>query len=334
MDSLTQIVLGAAVGEAALGKKVGNKALLYGAIAGTIPDLDVFAGAFTDTITAIELHRGFSHSILFCILAAPILGWLVNKIERKSNLGWKPWAKLFFLGLITHPLLDGFTTWGTQLFWPFDIRIALNSIFVIDPLYTLPFLICTVLVLFYKRDSEKRRRINRFGLTISTCYLISTVAIKSMAENQFKQALKEQNIKYSDLSSRPSPMNTVLWNANIDTEDAYLIADYSFFDTKPIQFKSYPKQRALSKELEKFPNTQRMIQISQGWYIIEQKGGKWYFNDLRFGLTPKKNGSSSFVFSYELEEIDGEIFATEVPKTRADGQFLLENLWKRIKGNE
>ena len=41
MDSLTQIVLGAAVGEATLGRKVGNKALLWGAIAGTIPDLDV-----------------------------------------------------------------------------------------------------------------------------------------------------------------------------------------------------------------------------------------------------------------------------------------------------
>ena len=66
MDSLTQIVLGASVGEAVLGKKVGNKAALYGAIAGTIPDLDVLAGYFVDEITAIEWHRGFSHSILFC----------------------------------------------------------------------------------------------------------------------------------------------------------------------------------------------------------------------------------------------------------------------------
>ena len=77
MDSLTQIVLGAAVGEAVLGKKVGNKAMLYGAIAGTIPDLDTFASAFTDTITAIEIHRGFTHSIVFSILFAPIFGWLL-----------------------------------------------------------------------------------------------------------------------------------------------------------------------------------------------------------------------------------------------------------------
>ena len=79
MDSLTQIVLGAAVGEAVLGKKIGNKAMLYGAIAGTIPDLDVLASNYTDTVTALEMHRGFTHSILFSIIFAPIFGWLVSK---------------------------------------------------------------------------------------------------------------------------------------------------------------------------------------------------------------------------------------------------------------
>lgn len=72
MDSLTQIVLGAAVGEAVLGKKIGNKAMLYGAIAGTIPDLDVISSFFTDTVTALEIHRGFTHSILFSVIFAPI----------------------------------------------------------------------------------------------------------------------------------------------------------------------------------------------------------------------------------------------------------------------
>ena len=46
MDSLTQIVLGASVGEAALGRKVGNRAMVWGAIAGTIPDLDVISNGW------------------------------------------------------------------------------------------------------------------------------------------------------------------------------------------------------------------------------------------------------------------------------------------------
>jgi inner membrane protein len=333
LDSLTQIVLGAAVGEAVLGKKVGNKALLYGAIAGTIPDLDVLFGTFTDTITAIEWHRGFSHSLVFCVLAAPLLGWLVHKLETKANLGWKPWAQLFFWGLVTHPILDSFTSWGTQLFWPFDLRLAFNSIFVIDPLYTLPFLICTIAVLFYKRDTKVRRRWNLAGLLISTSYLLATLGIKMVATQQFEKALATQNISYTQISTRPAPLTTILWNANIETEDSYLIGDYSILDRQPIQFKTYPKQRAASKALLKAPNVQRLIAISEGWYILEQQQGQWLFNDLRFGLIPKRDGTAIFAFSYLLESLDGQIQATEVPKTERDAQFLMEQLWTRLKGN-
>ena len=333
MDSLTQIVLGAAVGEAALGRKVGNKALFYGALAGTIPDLDVLLGYFMDTITAIEWHRGFSHSILFSVVFAPIFGLLVNRIERKLNLGWKPWAKLFFLGLFTHPLLDAFTTWGTQLFWPFNARIALNSIFVIDPLYTLPFLATTIILMFYKRHSVTRRRLNRIGLIMSTVYLFLTLVLKFAAEHRFEEALDQQGIDYLQLSTRPSPLNTILWNANIETENDYLIADYSFFDTKSIQFTRYSKNRDFSKQLENFKNVKRLINISDGWYIIENQNNNWYFNDLRFGLIPKKDGSSIFVFSYLLEEEQGVIKATEVPKTGRDAKFLMRTLWTRLQGN-
>lgn len=333
MDSVTQIILGAAVGEAVLGKKVGNKALLYGSIAGTIPDLDVMLGSLTDTITAVEWHRGFSHSLLFCVLLAPILGWLVNKLERKSNLGWVLWAKLFFLGLFTHPLLDVFTSWGTQLFWPLETRFALNSIFVIDPLYTLPFLLLTVMVLFYKRQSKTRRRLNTTGLLISTTYLLVTLVIKLVVEKRFEQALKDQNIAYTQISTRPAPLNTILWNANIDTPNNYLIAEYSFFDSQPIQFKSYPKQRNISSELIEFPNVKRLIAISKGWYIIEQREGIWYFNDLRFGLIPSKEAKPFFTFSYRLEVDHNKVKATEVPKTGRDAQFLMKTLWNRIKGN-
>ena len=58
MDSITQIVLGAACGEAILGKKIGNRALLFGAIGGTIPDLDVFIGKllFNNEIDSMAFH--------------------------------------------------------------------------------------------------------------------------------------------------------------------------------------------------------------------------------------------------------------------------------------
>ncbi|MEM9001440.1 MAG: metal-dependent hydrolase [Bacteroidota bacterium] len=332
MDSLTQIVLGAAVGEAVLGRKVGNKALLYGAIAGTIPDLDVIANFFTDTITAIEVHRGFSHSIVFSLLMAPLFGWLVNAIERKKDLGWQPWAKLFFWGFFTHPLLDAFTTWGTQLFWPLDMRLALNSIFVIDPLYTAPFLICTMLVLFFKSGSETRRKLNKVGLTVSTFYLLLTLVLKAAVNRKFEQALDNQGITFEKISTRPSPMNTILWNANIETEDSYFIGDYSFFDAHPIQFTSYPKNRKASQHMLQYPNVRRLVAITEGWYIMEEKQGNWYFYDLRFGLIPQKKGPPFFSFTYVLENEDDIITATENEKTGRDAHYLLQVLWSRIKG--
>lgn len=333
LDSLTQIVLGASVGEAVLGKKAGNKALLYGAIAGTIPDLDVLFGKLTDTVTAIEWHRGISHSLVFCIFMSPLLGWLVDKIERKLNLGWKLWSILFFWSLVTHPLLDAFTSWGTQFLWPFQTRIAFNSIFVIDPLYTVPFLVFTLLVLRYKKESKTRRRLNNTGLVISTSYLFITLIIKSVATFKFEQELQKQGIAYTEISTRPSALNTILWNANIDTPDYYLMGEYSFFDSEPIHFVKFPKERAVSKELNTYSKVQRLIAISEGWYIIEKKDEDWYFNDLRFGLIPRKDGSSFFVFSYLLKDQEGKLEVSEVPKTDRDAKFLMQRLWKRLKGN-
>ena len=332
MDSLTQIILGAAVGEAVLGKKTGNKAMFYGAIAGTIPDLDVLASYFTDTVTALNIHRGFTHSILFSVLFAPVFGWLVSRYEKYKN--FKNWSWLFFWTFITHPILDAHTTWGTQFFWPFDIRLAFKTIFVIDPLYTMPFLVFLLLAMRQKRTSKKRQFYNKIGLIASSTYLILTFFFKWIAFNQFKAALKTQNISYLQLNTRPSPMNTVLWSANIETENAYLLANYSFFDTQPITFDSYKKKHHLLGSLANNQKIKEMIAISEGWYTITKKKDILYYNDLRFGLLSLAPNSQNFVFKYKITEDDlGNIQFTEEPKDKRDGKKLLSQLWTRIKGN-
>ncbi len=333
MDSLTQIVLGAAVGEAVLGKKVGNKAMLYGAIGGTIPDLDVLANYFTDTITAIEIHRGFTHSIFFSVVFAPIFGWLISKIEHKSGVNWKQWGVMMFWAFITHPILDGFTTWGTKIFWPLDYPVAIQTIFVIDPLYTLPFLVLVVFALFQKRTSLKRQKYNRLGLILSSCYLLLTLILKGITYPKFTNALIEQNITYLQMHTKPSPLNTILWTANVETEDAYLLGDYSFFDSKPISFSSFKKNHHLLGDWIAKKNIQRLIKISEGWFIISEKEGDLYFNDLRFGLLKNDLNKPEFIFSYKLTEENGIIFAHETEKGREDAQKLFSDLWKRIKGN-
>ena len=332
MDSLTQIVLGAAVGEAVLGRKIGNKAMLYGAIAGTIPDLDVLASHFTDTVTALEIHRGFTHSILFSIVFAPFFGWMVSKYEKCKN--FKNWTLLFFLALVTHPILDAQTTWGTQLFWPFEIRLAFKNIFVIDPLYTLPFLAFLILTMFQKRSSKKRRLYNHLGLIISSSYLVLTLILKGFSYRTFTKELATQNINYKEIETKPSPLNTILWTANVETKDAFLIGNSSFFDTNPIQFSKYPKNHHLLGDLANHSKTKRMISISKGWYTITKKENSLYFNDLRFGTLSLQSNAQNFVFQYKIKvDANGTPFFMEVAKEKRDAKKLLTDLWQRIKGN-
>lgn len=333
MDSLTQIVLGAAVGEAVLGKKVGNKAMLYGAVAGTIPDLDTFAGYFVDTVTAVEIHRGFTHSIFFSVAFAPVFGWLISKIERRSAVNWKDWSWLMFFGFVTHPLLDSFTTWGTQLFWPLELRLAFKSIFVIDTLYTLPFLIFLVLAMRSERGSEKRRNYNKLGILISSGYLLLSLGLKGLAYQEFKTALKDQHIEYRQLETKPSPFNTILWTANVEVEDAYWIGDYSFFDSNPIEFERYSKNHQLLGDLRFHEKIQRLIDISNGWFVITEKDGELFFNDLRFGVLDSNAERPTFVFSYHIVMGAEGIEIKEVERKPAEARKLLIDLGDRILGN-
>lgn len=332
MDSLTQIVLGAAVGEAVLGRKVGNKAMLYGAIAGTIPDFDVFASYFTDTVSALSIHRGFTHSIVFSVLFAPIFGWIVSRYETYKN--FKNWSWLFFWAFITHPILDAHTTWGTQLFWPFDLRLAFKTIFVIDPLYTLPFLVFLILAMLQKRTTEKRRFYNNIGLIVSSSYLLLTFFLKWVAFTKFESALKAQHIDYLQIDTRPAPLNTILWSANVETENGYLLGNYSFLDSKPITFETYPKNHELLGDLIDNEKVARMIAISEGWYIISKEKNGLFFNDLRFGLLSLTPKAENFVFKYEIETDGfGNVQFIEAPKDTRDGKKLLSELWIRLKGN-
>jgi len=332
MDSLTQIVLGAAVAEAVLGKKIGNKAMLYGAIAGTIPDLDVIASFFTDTVTALEIHRGFTHSIFFSVLFAPVFAFIATKYETYKN--FKSWTLLFFWVFITHPILDSQTTWGTQLFWPFDIRLAFKNIFVVDPLYTIPFLLFLILAMRQKKATMKRRYYNNLGLVISSLYLVLTLVLKGVSYHKFTRELEEQGINYKTIKTKPTPLNTILWTANVETEKSYLIGNSSFLDQYPVQFSEYPKNHYLLGDIKKHPKTKRMIAISKGWFTINTKNNILYFNDLRFGVLSMKPNATNFVFKYKIEvDANGTPFFIEEPKEKNDGKKLLLDLWTRIKGN-
>jgi inner membrane protein len=336
LDSLTQIVLGASVGEAVLGKKVGNKAILWGAIAGTIPDLDVILRSFTDEISATQMHRGFSHSIVFAVLIAPLLGWIAKKIHFKlEDVSFKDWTKLFFWTTVTHPLLDAHTTWGTQFFWPFNYRLAYQNIFVVDPLYTLPFLIFLIIVMTLKKENPKRSKFNTIGLSVSSTYLLLTLIFKWISFQEFKEGLENQEIEYVEIDTKPSPLNSILWSSLIETDKGYRTAYYSLFDKQEITYsKEFLKNHHLLEPYLEQKVIKQLIDISAGWYRIEEKNGKLLFWDLRFGQMGMDVNNASFLWYYELNiEENGNMSAIKRQPEIKNFKLVFKELFNRIKGN-
>ncbi len=304
MDSLTQIVLGASVAEALGGKKLGYRAALWGAFAGTLPDLDVLTSLFLDPVDYLAAHRGFSHSIFFPFIAAPILAWIATKIHTKIDFSYRSFLKMFFWAVLTHPILDSFTGYGTQLFNPItEYAVEFNTIFIIDPLYTLPFLLFLMAALLFRPGTLWRRRLNTTGLALSTTYLAITIVLKFTAIGIFEKEMDRQGIVAERYMTIPGPFTSVYWRALIETEDAFLQGYVSVFDANPdITFYPLPKTKTLAAQWQNTPAMERLNWFSKGYYHVTLRDGVPHINDLRFGsMNGWRGGMDDFIFTFRLD---------------------------------
>jgi len=354
MDSLTQIVLGAAVGEVVLGKKIGNKALLFGAIAGTIPDLDVLQSLIAPMIS----HRGFTHSFLFAFLMSPILAYITTKLFRKRNssLGisfidkfrnrffresgasYKEWTSLYFWGFVTHILLDVQTIYGTELLWPFKLRLTTANVFVVDPLYTIPFLICVIIVAFLGRNTKLRARINMLGIIISSSYLLLTMLFKGITYNKFTKSLEKQNIEYLRIETGPTPLNSILWYANVETKTQYLTGFYSLLDKDDeINFYRLDKDFKTRAELKEFETFEKLNHFAKDWYLVSKTNNEYDYTNIRFGALGAINSKPEYMFKYKLKVSNDKLEFVERfdrKKKKKAMKKIFSQLWDRIKGNK
>jgi inner membrane protein len=340
MDSLTQIVLGAACGEAVLGKKIGNKALLFGAIGGTIPDLDVITSRwfYSNEIDILAAHRGFSHSILFSVLGAFAFGWLVFKLynsgKRKYTTTLKDWIWLFFWSLFTHIILDSFTPYGTQLFKPFsEFRVAFNNISVVDIMYTIPFLICMIVLMFFNRKSNRRRLWLKLGLGISSAYMIFTIGNKFYIDSVFEKSLTSNHIDYNRFRVQPTIFNNILWYGIAETNDNYYVGFYSLLDESSTveNWQKLPKNHAL---ISSEKGIQTLSWFSDGYYNLFEEDEKnvFKYNDLRYPLLNAKDPNSS-VFSFTIHK-EGKRWNLNQTNTKPPTKEDFNAFVERIKGNK
>jgi inner membrane protein len=336
MDSLTQIVLGAAVGEMIAGKKLGYKAMVWGGIAGTIPDLDILVNPWLDMVQQLSFHRSITHSFLFAFVASPILGYLMWRIYRNEKATYIQWILIFFLGFTTHAILDSFTTWGTQLFWPFSrYGIAFYNIFVIDPFYTIPFMICLLAAAFYSRKSTTRRVLNYTGIGISSAYILFSFYAKSQADQAFETNMKEQGISYSSFISKPTPFNTLLWSVTAETNDGFYTGFYSLFDKdNTIHFVNEPKNHDLLKSYRGNDKLERLLEITKGYYTVSKTHQGVFINDLRFGqFDGWQKGEGRYVFVYHVKPVGNELEFEEINYRPKPDAAYFRRFLNRIMGN-
>jgi inner membrane protein len=334
LDSLTHIAIGSAIGMATMGARTSRwKAALWGSVCATLPDLDTFV-RHGDPIRDMTFHRAESHSLLYLTLLAPLIAWVITRIRREPGL-FKRWWLLAWLALIFHPLLDVMTIYGTQLLQPFtDYPFGVGSIFIIDPLFTLPVLIGAVVALSWR--SPRALRWNAVGIAVSAVYLAWTFGAQQYVTGIARESLRAQGIDAERVEVDPTALNSVLWRVTAITPHSYVEGFYSLFDDTPqIAFRAQPRGEAWYEKLRGNWNVDRMAWFTHGFFKMEQQDGVVTISDLRLGMEPYY-GFTFAVFAEEagrLVPITPRRIGTTLPP---DGgrRTGLPWLWRRLQGEQ
>ena len=325
MDSLTQLALGAAVAATVMGKTPGSrlKTVLTGAVLGTLPDLDVVID-YGDVVSNMVLHRTESHAFLYQTLISPVLAWLAAMLCQQRQYYWR-WLLATWLILLTHTAIDAMTVYGTQFGLPFtNTPFAVGSIFIIDPLYTLPLLLGLG---YYLLGKTRGLAVNAAAVAVSSAYMLWSVAAQQHVSNVAQNSLRQQQLDYQQMLVTPAPLTTVLWRIVVITEQGYAEGFYSLFDsTTEISFTHVVRDHSLKQQYAWLKPVQQLHWFSRGFYTVQQQGDTLLLTDLRMG----QEGSYAFEFVVDPKN---SAPVQQLPMRR-DMAVALPWLWQRMWGQQ
>ncbi|MGO0628615.1 metal-dependent hydrolase [Pseudomonas sp. SAR267] len=334
MDSITQAVLGAALQGTVLGRIQGRRSLIYGAALATVPDLDVII-RYADPVSQMTYHRGFSHSLFVLTGLALLLAWLVNWLARTRwpDKGYT-FSRLFlafWLVLVTHPILDAFTVYGTQLFWPLAFTpLSWAAVFIIDPAYTVPLLAAVIHAAF---KGLQGRAIRWLGLALlfSTAYLGFGLAGRMAAEQRLQTALDAQGIVVSEVRAVPMAFNSLVWRVLAKTPDGhYYEGISSAFDRDPPEMQRLPLNLDAAKALSGSALLQRLRWFTGDWLRYDEVGDALVVTDLRMGIP----GNYTFRFNMAHRDSQGHWIVDRPSLWQGSSAMFnrddLALIWRRI----
>ena len=323
MDTVTQIALGAAVGEAILGRKVGWRAPLWRGLCGLLPDLDVL-WPFADPVSAFTWHRGYTHALAVLVVATPVVAWAAVRFHPATRPFRWGWLLLALLALVTHPLLDCFTVYGTQIFLPFsDLPVGWSTIFIIDPAFSVPVILGVLAALVLSRERGLGHRLNHAGLALGVAWFALTLVIKVHVDRVAGDSLPAGVTGYF---TTPSPFNAVLWRVVAMTADGrYLEGYYSLLDPEPrVSFVSRADGHERLEPLRSEAAVARLIWFSRGFFSARELGsGEIVLSDLRMGFDER------LVFSFVVGRREGEAIEP-APVRRRPGPEFPPGMWAAL----
>jgi len=336
MDSLTHIALGACMGEAFGGRVLGKKAMLWGALAQSIPDIDFLAAFWMDPAGNLLAHRGFTHSFLFCAIITPLFALLAERLHRPHDIRLGKW--LFFFGgtIFVHIFIDAFNNYGVGWLEPFSHRrVSFNAIYVADPFFSAwPGIACVALILL-KRFSPARKNCWRFGLGTAALYLCYCLFNKIVIDREVKLLLQKQQVSYTRYFTTPAPLQNWLWYVVAGNDSGYNVGFRSVFDNDDkIAFQYFARNDSLLDAVKGHEDVNKLIRFSKQFYTAEKWGDTLVFNDLRFGqIIGWKDPREKFVFHYFLHHpADNRMVVQRGRFAKWDWDVAM-SLLKRIRGN-
>lgn len=336
MDSLTHIALGACMGEAFAGKQLGKKAMLWGALAQSIPDIDFISSFWMDTSSSLLAHRGFTHSILFCVFLTPFLALLAERLHRPHNISFKKWALFFGSVIFIHIFIDAFNNYGVGWFEPFSHRrITFNAIYVADPFFSIWPGIAFVALIYLKKRKPERNKWWKMGLGMSAIYLMYCLIIKEKIDSDVKDIFQKQQISYNRYFTTPAPLQNWLWYVVASNDSGYNVGYRSILDSKKeIKFQYFPRNDRLLVNSTQSEDLQKLIRFSQQFYTVEKWKDTLVFNDLRFGqIIGWHYPKGKFVFYYFLQYPEENKLVVQRGRFAGWNLETANSFFQRIKGN-
>ena len=290
MDTITQMLFGAVVAQAGFRRKLGRPALAAGAVVALIPDLDVVAGWVGGTFANWEHHRGLTHSLFFGPIVGPLLGWGLWRLERRGSTAppeegrLRAWIWLAVLALVTHPLIDLFTSYGTQLLYAFSTtRFAVNSMPIIDPLYSLVLVAALVFGTVRMVRPALAQDIAASALILIGGYTLAGWAINTHVE----RVAAAQFERPARVTAYPLLLQPYYRRVVAATPDAFHVGYYSVLNPKRIVWREY-RQEGM-EQVSALRNV-REVQLFD-WFSMhnllwraEPNGTGLIATDMRYGM--------------------------------------------------